>query len=219
MRDWRPYTWWKPTALPATVTVDCTTAQFADFLAVYGHDLFTNGCTIEVRKSTDNFVANDVLVATKTPTDNKPFVIEFASTSSRYWRIRITGTTAPSLAIVAVGVALTMPRRLNSGLDVLGREIIGATNRSEKGNPLGKVVQFEEWRKTLSWVGLTWTWLRSTWVPAWTAHLRANPYIFAWDITDNPSEIWLVQSGDTFSTPHTIGTYAELAFEVVGVQT
>src|SRR3954464_7747325 len=71
--DFRPYTWWKPTALPATVTIDSGSAKAADFAMIYGHDLFTQGATLEIRKSTDNFAANDVLVATKTPTSNDPF--------------------------------------------------------------------------------------------------------------------------------------------------
>lgn len=219
LRDWRPYTWWKPTALPATVTVDCGVSVSADYFAVYGHDLFTGGCTIEVRRSTDNFAASNVLVSSKTPANNDPFAQEFTSVSSRYWRLNITGTTAPSIAIAAIGAGLTMPRRLNAGLDVLGRQVVGATNKSEKGHPLGKVITFEEWRKTLSWTGLTWSWLRSTWIPAWESHLRGSPYLFAWDITDNPGEIWLVQSGEQFAAPQTIGSYAELAFDVMGVQT
>ena len=72
LRDWRPYTKWQPTALPATVTVDCATAKAADYAVIWGHDLFTQGATLEIRGSTDNFAASNVLVATKTPTSNEP---------------------------------------------------------------------------------------------------------------------------------------------------
>ena len=216
--DWRPYTWWKPTALPATITVNCGSSKAADFFAVYGHTLGTSGCTIECRRSTDNFSANDVLVATKTPTTDDPFVMEFASVSSQYWRLRITGgATMPSLAIGVIGAAFTFPRKLNAGLDPIGRQIVGISNVSEKGRPLGKVIDYEAWTKTLSWSGIDWTWLRSTWLPAWKAHLRANPYIFAWDITDHADEIFLVQSGDAWAAPHVGGQYTDFAFDVSGV--
>jgi hypothetical protein len=219
LRDWRPYTWWKPTALPATVTVDCGSSQAADYLAVYGHTLGTNGNTIQVRKSTDNFSANDVLVATLTPADDEPFVVEFSSTSSRYWRIRILTGTAPSIAIAALGAAFVFPRRLDNGFDPITRKVKGQVNRSEDGHPLGRVIAYESWDQELSFGAIEWTWLRSTWVPAWRAHLRGSPFIFAWDLTDHADELYLVQAGDEYDSPHTLGPYAELKLKLRGVAT
>lgn len=121
LRDWRAYTWWKPTALPATVTVDCGSAKAADYWAVYGHDLATQGCTIELRGSTDNFSASNVLVDTVTPSTDAAFVRHFASATYRYWRLRITGAASmPSLAIASVGVAMDIPAYLSEGFDPLG---------------------------------------------------------------------------------------------------
>lgn len=216
LRDWRPYTWWKPTALPATVTVDCGSSVAADYFAVYGHDLFSRGNTIEVRKSTDNFAANDVLVATKTPTADTPFMQEFTSTSSRYWRLKISSGSPPTIAIAAVGAVLTLPRLLSAGFDPIRRQVMGSINRSEDGHPLGRVVHFEAWAQTLQ-MRADWTWLRATWVPAWKAHLRATPWLFVWDITDHPDELYLVQSGEAYDTPHTLGPYADFSLPISGV--
>jgi len=63
LRDWRPYTWWKPTALPATVTVDCGMARAADYAYINGHNLVSSHAAIEVRGSSDNFVTSDVRIA------------------------------------------------------------------------------------------------------------------------------------------------------------
>jgi hypothetical protein len=217
LRDWRPYTWWKPASLPVTVTVDCGSARSADYFAVYGHDLFTRGCTVECRRSTDNFVANDVLVASRTPTDDKPFVVEFASASSRYWRLNITGSAAPVLAIAPIGAALVMPRRLNLGFDPTQRRVQGQVNRSEDGHPLGRVIHFEQWDQELSFGQISWSWIRGTWLPAWKAHLRGRPFLFGWDLTDNPGEVYLVQAGDGFDTPTVLGPYTDLRFRLTGV--
>ena len=216
LRDWRAYTWWKPNAMPATVTVDCGAAKAADYAVVYGHDLGTKGATIEIRASTDNFGASDVLIATKTPADDKPFLLQWASAAYRYWRIKVTGATAPSLAIAAVGAALQLPRRLTRGFDPLGRTLKGQANRSEAGHPLGKVIEFEEWSEKVSLRNMTWSWLRTTWQAAWEAHLRASPHVFAWDPTDHAGELYLVSIKDQYRTPHQVGEYADLDYDIVG---
>jgi len=217
LRDFRPYTQWKPAAMPATVTVDSGAAKSADYCAVYGHDLFTQGATLEVRRSTDNFAANDVLVATILPASNDPFILQFASVSFRYWRIKVTGATAPSLAIAALGVALEMPRRLREGFDPVGRVVKGQYNQSVKGHPLGRAVLYEEWSEALQFKNLTWTFIRTSWLAAWRAHLRGNPWIFVWDPTDHASEIFLVAAKDQFKTPHHVGEFADLSLDVMGV--
>src|SRR5690606_6067250 len=111
--------WWKPAALPASITVDCGAAKAADYALVWGHDLATRGATLEVRGSDDNFDAIDVLLAAHTPADNKPFLLQFATASWRYWRVTVDGVAAPSLAIVAVGAALQMPSQVQWGFDPL----------------------------------------------------------------------------------------------------
>lgn len=216
--DWRPYTKWQPTALPATVTVDCGSAKSADYCVVWEHDLFTQGATLEVRGSTDNFSASDVLEATVTPTDNKPFLLEFTSASYQYWRIRITGTTMPTLGVAAIGVALEFPKGLTENFDPVGRMPKGVFNKSVAGMPLGRTVQYEEWAQSLSFQNLTWAWLRSDWEPAWDAHLKSEPFVFAWDSAGHAAEIVLVTVKNGFKTPHKAGSLASLTLDLVGLR-
>lgn len=219
LADMRPYTWWKPTALPATVTVDCGSAKAADYAAVYGHDLHSQGATLEVRGSTDNFAVSDALVDTITPADDNPFLLLFNSVSYRYWRIRITGTTMPSLAIVMIGAALVMPQYLNVPFDPLFRQAIQQANNNENGQPLGKIIDFELWKQTLEFDYISWAWLRATWQPAWRSNLRGSPAIFAWDPGNYPAELYLVTVGDNYQSPHVNGLLANLIFDVSGVGT
>jgi hypothetical protein len=217
LRDFRPYTWWRPATLPATVTVDCGAPTAASSVAVWGHDLYSQASTFEVRGSTDNFSSSDVLVNTYTPTSNDPFVRQWSSVSYRYWRYRITGNTMPSIAIAVLGVPLEFPAYLEDGFDPLMRNPEGVSNRSIKGHVLGRVVEYEEWSEKLSFRLLTWAWLRSTWEPAWIDWLRDNPFVFAWDSDSYPTELKLVVAKDKFSTPHHPGSYADLSFDVVGI--
>lgn len=224
--DMRPYTWWQPTALPATLTVDCGAAKAADFVALYGHDLHTQGATVEVHGSTDNFVVSDVLIGTVSPGSDDPFLLEFASANYRYWRLKITGgTTMPSIAIVLIGAAFVMPKYLTSGFDPLSRALMlqgssgGSTNSNENGQPLGKIIDFEQFMQTLTFTNVSWAWLRASWQPAWRSNLRGSPFIFAWDSINYPAELYLVTAGDNYSTPHQQGGLANLIFDVLGVGT
>ncbi len=216
LRDWRAYTWWKPAAMPATVTVDCGAAKAADYAILHGHNLGSLGLTAEVRASTDNFAASNVLVDTVSPANDEPLLRTFASVSYRYWRWNFTGASAPTIAIAAIGAALTMPRRLQKGFDPLGRKLKASTNRSEAGHALGRVIEYEEWNEKLKFGNLTWSWLRATFVPAWKAHLRSEPFGFAWDHVDHAGETYLVMAKDAFKSPHGDGEYLDLDFELTG---
>ncbi len=218
LRDWRPYTWWKPTALPATVTVDCASPVAADYFLIWGHDLFTHGCTVELRGSTDNFVSSNVLIASKITTSNDPFFVAFTSVSFRYWRLNITGgATMPSIAIASIGTALDIHAYFASGFDPIGRDVIGQYNQSMSGHPLGKAIRYEEWSQTLNFENVTWSWLRATWQPAWSVHLRKEPFVLVWDSVDHADELRLVVAQNGYRTPHSTGSYANLSLDVMGV--
>lgn len=217
LRDWRNYTWWKPSALPATVTVDCGSAKSVSYWAIYGHNLFSNGCTIELRGSTDNFSASDVLVDSVAPASDSAFVRFVSPVSYRYWRLRILNGTAPSLAIAALGAETDIPAYLATGFDPIGRTVHGQYNRSEAGYPLGRALKFEDWTESLKFEYLTWSWIRSTWLAAWRAHVRDDPFLFLWDPINHADELYLVAVKDQFKTPHRPGSYCDLSFDVTGV--
>lgn len=87
-----------------TVTIDLGSSKSASMAGIHGHNLDSNVTTIELRKSTNNFSGNDVLVATFSLDANsvlfKPTAwVTFTSTSSRYWRLEFTGTNASPIAI------------------------------------------------------------------------------------------------------------------------
>lgn len=216
LNDWAPFTWWRPAAMPATVTEDCGSAKETNYCVVYGHDLYTQGATFELRASTDNFSASDVLVATKTPTTNKAFLLQFATVSYRYWRYRLTGASAPSMAIAAAGKALAMPRRPRAGFDPIGREPKMQDNRSGEGHPLSKMIDYEEWAEKLSLRNLDGAWVRANFVPAWEAHLRGNPFVFAWDPTDHADELYLATMKAGFKSAHQEAV-VNLDFDLRGV--
>ncbi|MEW6332091.1 MAG: hypothetical protein AB1560_11595 [Pseudomonadota bacterium] len=217
IRDFYPFTWHKFVAMPGTITVNCGSVKSADSLYVHGHDLGTQGATVEVRRSNDNFAANDVLVASHTPADDEPFLLQWASVSNQYWRLRFTGATAVMIAIAALGVALAFPRYLALGFDPLARTPKGSNNRTEKGHPLGNVIEFEEWSAQMTFNRILQSWVRDTFKPAWKAHLRSQPFGLAWDPADHADELYLVASDRGFNAPPISGDLCNLSFKVFGV--
>lgn len=215
--DLRPYTWWKGAAMPAYYTVDCGVAKAADFVLIYGHDMHTQGSTLEVRGSTDNFATSNVLVVSVTPASDDPFLVEFAATSYRYWRHKFTGANAPSIAIALTGAAFVMPKYLSSGFGPLDREVVSESNDNDNGHPLGTIIDFELYQQTLQFENVSWNWLRNSWLPAWRSNLRGSPFVFAWDSVNYPAELRLVRAGKKFTGPHQAGSIASLSFDIQGV--
>jgi len=216
LTDWRSYNWWRPNAMPATVTVDCGSAKAADYMLLLGHDLGTQGVTVELRASTDNFAASDVLVDSATPSTDEPLLLLFNSASYRYWRLSFSGANPPSIAIAAIGAVMRLPVYMQQPFDPLGRDPKGEAVRSGGGHPLAKIINYEDWKQTINLKSVTWTWLRNTWLPAWRSHLRGTPFGFAWNPDDYPAELLLAETAGGFKTPHR-GIYADLTFELEAV--
>lgn len=213
--DFRPYTWWRPRYMPQNIFIDSNGS--ADYWLVYGHDLFTQGATIELRGSNDLFITEDVLIDSITPTDDEPFLRTFNTVTYNFWRIRLTGSGFPAIAIIAFGNKLEFPRRLINGFDPVGKKSQGQINRSVKGHPLGTVIDYELWKQPIKLRNIDINWLRNNWLPAYDSHLKSVPSVFAWDPVEHASELYLVNPVSEFDSPHIGGQFCTLSFDLEGV--
>lgn len=84
-----------------TLTVDLLASTAITGAMIFAHDLTSGDSLIQLRKSTDNFAANDVLVGSFTYASGAMFQA-IASTSSRYWRIAFTKSAAGQTRNVGV---------------------------------------------------------------------------------------------------------------------
>lgn len=214
--NWRTFEYWTPTAMPATITVDSGSAATLDYWGLIGHNLHTKGCTVELRRSTDNFSASDVLVDTLTPSTDADFIRWPASTSYRYTRMRFTTGTAPTIAIALAGNKFELQGYLDPSYDPLGRTSVGQQNMNENGRALGRNVDYNEFRQTVHMRLCQWAWLRSTLIPAWNAHIRSKPFAWQWNAAQDSAPM-LVVAGEKLSTPHSPGIQAEYSFDIAGV--
>jgi hypothetical protein len=115
-------TQWKGTAeATITLTVDLGAATAATGLGVANHNLgtlATDGYTIELKGSTDDFAISDVLVKTLAPADDDDYFATFGSVSYRYWRIKAAkggGTLTGEVGEFYLGTAVTLAGNPDTG--------------------------------------------------------------------------------------------------------
>lgn len=111
---WRMFRY-SAAAADDTITADLGSAQAITFCSLHFHNL-DSGITVELRRSTDNFAANDVLVATMTK--NSPtFFATFSSVSFRYYRVKFVGTNSAAIYLGkwVIGAHSTLTRMQRNG--------------------------------------------------------------------------------------------------------
>jgi hypothetical protein len=190
---------------------------YADYMLAWGHDMATQNIDFRVATSNDDFTTLEDL-RDFSPSADSPFASFFAITGPfRYWRFVLRTGSAPTVSIVSFGSMFEMPAPLAEGFDPTKREPIGTFNRSVTGNPLGKTVLFEEWKESITFQHLDWSWIRDTWEPAWINHLRGTPFVLAWERTSHPDELHLVSADGGFTTPHRPGSLTDLSLKLVGL--
>lgn len=101
------YDAWKPTALPASLSIDKGSATAVDCAALVAHNCGTSGNTVSIQSSTDN--VNWTTRSSVTPTDDTTIFFLFTSASARYWRFYFTGGTAPIVGVAMAGARFNFP--------------------------------------------------------------------------------------------------------------
>lgn len=178
------------------IRFDLGTSQAADTFCLSGHDLLTQAATIKLQTSTDAAFTSPVTVLTLTPADNTTQYVEFTSTSSRWWRVLITGATAPpAFGIIVLSTRFTFTRFLSTPFSRLPERLQAQTQRSVKGHPLGRKIEFIQHNITATWKFYP-TNDFDLFQSIWDATLHKDPFIWVWDPGDHPSEALLVQVPD-----------------------
>jgi len=99
---------WKPTAMPATVTINLDASVPASVLAFAAHDMHTNGVTVLLQRW-DGAAWVDVME--RTPESDDPFMMAFPVADSDQWRVTFTGGVF-SLSVLHLSKGMTIPGRV-----------------------------------------------------------------------------------------------------------
>lgn len=185
--DWQDYDFWKPgVAGVSYVEVNFTAAHTADTVAIYAHDIFTNGGYIKLEYFNG---AAFVQIALLFPTFNGLKILKFNSTAATKWRITLSATPVTSkVGIVFLGVALVMPAAEIGIAPPLVPEADTTTNRAMGGALLGVYGNPKASELKLSWEFQTPAFVRASWNP-FMQHAARRAFILAWD-ENNLNEAW-----------------------------
>ena len=182
------YERYTPSALPAEIVCDAGAAVSVDYVGIAAHNLGSLGCTVYLESSPDNAAWTTRL--TMVPADDTTIVGLITSVSARYWRLRITGTTAPTIGIVYLGQVLAMQRNLYGGHTPLNLARITAVRpvMSETGQWLGATQERKGFATSFAWKNLTAAWYRANFDPFVATNPRARPFFIAWRPKTFPAE-------------------------------
>lgn len=187
--DWLDFDFWKSSAAGVSyIEVDFTSAQSADTLALYAHDLYTNGASVKVKRYDGG--AWTQVGTTLTPTSNGMQLLQFASVSDTKWRVEVTSTPASKIGVAFLGAALS----ISSGPELpFAPPIVPAsdtvTNRSAGGALLGISAKPKTADINIDIAYQTPSWIRTYWKP-FMQHAARRTFILAWDEVNYPTETY-----------------------------
>ncbi|NBW12554.1 MAG: hypothetical protein EBR82_31465 [Caulobacteraceae bacterium] len=182
------YTFWRPTAMPATWTLTFTATSPVSYFGIAAHDLATQGCTVEYQTLVSGVWTTRL---THTPTDNQPIFGLVAQRSLTAARLRFTGATAPTIGVIFFGDVTEFPQRAaytgrSDWQDLITDEY--RTNAADGGAVIGRYVARKSQPVTLSVSHLSEMWKAATLDPL-LSHLRLNPVFAAERPSDFPKSV------------------------------
>ncbi len=186
--DWRTSDFFKPAAT-GTINIDLTlaTTDSADYFAFYGQNLYDNGGTIKLQYWNGSAYVD--CFAAVTPTDNTPRFVSFTARTSTKWRVVITCTDIPSIAVISFGAQLALERGMYLGWTPpqFGRATQLIDSTSDGGEFLGRSVISQGIRTSIILNHASDAWMRSTWLP-FVRHAEQKPFFFVPDVATYPLE-------------------------------
>lgn len=182
--DWLGYDWWKPNATgDSWIRVSFSSAKDANYMAIWGHDLFDHSANVKAQYSDDGIIWNDAHDVV-TPANNNTIFVSFDTINAAHWRILTnTPTTIPVIAGVQIGEALQFPHNMEIGFapPSLTPVVKMKTTRSESGAFLGGSKKYSGIEGKFSFTKIPPEWVRSEWVPFLNHVQTPRPFVFSWD--------------------------------------
>jgi hypothetical protein len=210
------YEFWRPSAMPATWTLDTLTSASVNYIGIAAHTLGSDNCEVTIESSDDEltWTAIDSL----SPEDNSPIMFLFESVTAQYFRLSITGSI-PSVGVVYVGTTLDMLRPCYGGLTPisLSRDSVIRPTRSEGGQWLGRTVIRSGSSMSVNYTNLENAWTRSTF-RNFINDAVLYPFFFAWRPDNYPEDCGYVWVSDDIK-PSNMGrnSLMQVSFNMQGL--
>jgi hypothetical protein len=186
------------------ITMTVTGLGTINYVAVARPNWSATGATVSLEGDTGG--GYTIIGSTFTLTNDGPLIMMFTA-SSTYTGLRIKiasgGSDVPQAAVVYVGQALILQRKLYVGHSpiTMSREVNAVASMSESGEFLGRTILGQHSASEISLQNLTADWVRTYLDPFLQSALDA-PFFFAWRPSNYPLETafaWV--PGGSFPVP------------------
>lgn len=195
LKDWLPWTFWRPTGTgPFVLTAVFTASASITTAALAGHDA-SGSVTVETWNGSA-WVA--WLSATAAGDGRVLYLTGEARTTDR---VRVTVNTLTHLAVLFVGADLILPTGVAPGWtdpDLAQRATL-RTERSRGGVWLGAAVDLWQAKLDLSIKNVDQYWVRDTWRP-FLRQCSTQPFLLSWFEAEWPTSGCLCTEADFGST-------------------
>lgn len=187
---------------PTYVTVDLggmNTQKAADYLAVYGHNLGSAGAALVLQYSLDGLAYSDAFAAF-VPSSDAVVLKEFTQTpAARYWRLRLTGQSAPPHISICIWGMKTELEYASTSFDPHAQEARSSVNHSYGGYLTGVHTQYVERTLSLRFEDADDALYGK--VRAWWETSGAKNFFVAWENANNPADVFLMRPEARFYNP------------------
>jgi len=191
MGDWRPFTWWQPTATgDSWARVSFASARSVDYFAVAAHNLSSSGSTIKLQYSTDGGSNWSDATAAAGGAQDRVISATFDAIAAADWRVLVNNpSTIASVGIAAFGTKLDLTKAPKAGYSpaALSRRAEYTTNESSTGLFLGRSIERTGFPGSFEVDYLQPSWVRSKWEP-FVDHAELRPFFYVWDSSLYSSE-------------------------------
>lgn len=210
------YSFWQPTTMPATWEIDTTGGTDVNYMAIAAHTCGTDQASVKAEYWNGSawIEINEVL-----PGNDAPLVFMFDKVTQTKYRFTFTGSTAPRIGVIYMGMTLDMQRGLSSGepLITLNRRTVKRPTMSEGGQFLGTSIIRKGSMASYGWVAIEPDWYITNFDP-FVDHARTKPFFMMWNPQDYPNQVGYVWT-DQDINPSLMGVrdYMSVSFAAEGL--
>lgn len=186
MLDYRSYTYWKAgTGGTNYITIQFSSNEKIDSLGICGHNLL--GMSIDI----EYYNAGWINLTTKSVLDYNAFLLKFTETEDIDYRIKITSSITPKIAVMFLGKAMEFPYPPNTPITPFEESMIGEYLQSKTGNLLGSSTRFNVIKQNHEFRNFNKSWLNNSFIPFWENHgKKMLPFFYAWDHENAENEVF-----------------------------
>lgn len=189
-------------------------AKAADYICVIGHNLKSAGASIVLEYSNDN--AGYTAALTDAPAADTVYLREFANPGPfRYWRLKMTGMSIVPYMTLCIWGLKTELDYATADFDPHEHSWKASVNQSQGGYITGVHAQYAERQLSLKFEDADTA--LYTAVKAWWDASGLKNFFVAWEIANNPNDVYLMRPDTRFVNPLTNGgLYRNITINLTG---